>query len=300
MPQQSSYDIVMIIPTVDKEPNQQRVKSIIKLIEQNPLQGLTWNIYLAYEGRDWNEAVNIALQRVASMVNVGFIFLDDDSFPLPHWSDNLADYINDYPSTMLQFSLLDKKGFYPQYFFGKVDNCSRAFNKFLSKLTPRSDVTDLNPYTMIVKHSYYTKLKKPVKAPFACFSAIFIPKNVYEAVGSVEASVDIVYGEDLDFCFRAKEKGYNSIVIPRHVLHLCGTTKLNKSPEYIKKIDCSNKWLCDKWFARNQFVKGLQEQGFIKPFFFVFLYRSSVTFLKHRMKNHEFAKNFTERLELLI
>jgi GT2 family glycosyltransferase len=297
MPHQSSYDVVIIIPTIEKSPNQQRVETIINLIQQNPLQGLTWNIFLAYEGRDWNEAVNKAFQQVAPTVKLGFIFLDDDSFPLPHWSDNLIDYINDYPSTLIQFCLLDKKGFYSQYYFSQVDNCSRTFNKLISKLTPHSDTTDLNNYIMIAKTAYYTKLKKPVKAPFACFSAVFVPKQIYETIGGVKASNDIVYSEDLDFCFRAMNEGYNSIVIPRHILHLVGTTKLKKPEEYIKKISASTKWLCDKWFTKNKFVNSLEKQGFIKPLTFMFLWRNSAKFLRHRAKNHEFLKNFTERLE---
>jgi GT2 family glycosyltransferase len=300
MPLKPCYDVVIIIPTLPKKPNQKRVEKIVDIIMKNPPKGLSWNIYLAYEGRDWNDAVNIALEAILPTVTKGFILLDDDSFPLPNWADKLVDYIESYPDSILQFCLLDKKGFYEQSYFSYVDKCSRALDRIISKSTPRSDAQKLFAYTSVVKTSYYKKLKKPVKASYACFSAVLIPQKVYKSVGKIEDSKNIIYAEDVDFSFRAMQKGYQSYIIPQYVFHLRGTTKGKKPAEYMNKIDSTNEWLYSKWFANPDFVNYLKKQGFTKYFAFRFIWNSSARFLKHRVKNNKFASNFAERLELVV
>jgi GT2 family glycosyltransferase len=300
MPKQSSYDVVIIIPTLPKQPNLQWVDTIIQLIKQSPPKDLSWNIYLAYEGRDWNEAVNTAFERVKNCVNKGFILLDDDSFPLPNWADKLANYIQEYPSSLLQFCLIDKKGFFNQYYFSQVDKCSRTFNKLIRKSTAYKDPRELYGYTMVTKAAYYKNLKEPVKSAFAGFSGVFIPKIIYETVGQVAIANNIIYNEDVDFSFRALEKGFSSFIIPQYVLHLCGSTKLKKSIEYTNKVNSSDKWFYEKWFTNNQFINKLRQRGFIKRLVFRFLWTSSTRFFKHRVNKHRFAHNFAERLEVML
>lgn len=300
LPQQKSYDVVIIIPTLPKQPNQRWIEKIITLIKQSPPKSLSWNIYLAYEGNDWNDAVNIAFGRLNPIVSKGFILMDDDSFPLPNWADSLAGYIHEYPSSLLQFCLLDTKGFYNQYFFCQVDGCSRTFNKCMRKASAHKRIRELCSYTRVSKSSYYKKLKKPVKSAFACFSGVYIPKSVYEALGQVASSHEIIYHEDVDFSFKAMEKGFSSFIIPQYVLHLSGGTKLKKPVEYINKLNFSDKWLYEKWFTNNKFICELKKQGFTKRLVFRFLWASSITFLKHRLKNYRFAHNFAERLEIVV
>lgn len=274
------YDFVIVIPTIFKEENNKRVEKIIELINKYPPpKNFTWNIYLAYEGNDWNEAINISFERLKSKVNKGFLLMDDDAFPTLKWMNNFEDYIKKYKNSILQFALIDKMGIIRwETKIYKLSRLSMAFLAFyffpffLKKYVSHS-----------TKYLYNHLPILPIKIHAACFSTVFIPKKILLSIGKVIQNKKVMYGEDWDFCYRALMKGFTIYKIPREVFHNLATTKSGKKMGKINKIYYSDIFLYNKWFTNKEFIKKLREENLIEEDF-IFL-----KILKNELK-HIFLK----------
>ena len=101
------YDVVIMITTLPKAENKTRTKKVLELIEKYP-PPMSYNVYLAYEGKDWADAVNIGFKRLLPRVKYGLILLDDDSFPMEDWMQGFETAIKH--NCILQFAIVNPYG----------------------------------------------------------------------------------------------------------------------------------------------------------------------------------------------
>lgn len=259
-----AYDLIVIIPTLPRPENQKRLAEVIKLIESFPPSKWSWNIYLAYEGSDWGDAVNIAITRLRERVTKGFILLDDDDFPMRGWLDGIEGYAIEYPDSLFQFSMLINGKVYwtPRvYRLGPLAMALSALCFYHRAQTKKH----IPLYFLNADYKYRSSLPaSPRKILHACTSAIFIPLSVYDAIGQIAVNENINYCEDTDYSFRAWMNGFQVYRIPGRVRHFIGTTKSTKSPEYVSKISYSQLWLYGKWFTQRAFVEKITQEGFLE------------------------------------
>jgi len=262
-------DFIIIIPTVAKEKNQKRVEKILELIIKYPPKKFSYNIYLAYKGKDWNEAVNNSFKKLKNKVKEGFLLLDDDSFPLPGWMDDFERFVYKYKNSILQFNLVDTNGIIA--WGRKLLKLNKLAMAFLSFWFSPLFIAKFKPYARSISVRKKTKV---TRIHTAGFSAVFVPIKILNEIGGVKDRKEdnnIVYHEDSDFCYRAFMKGYFSYEIPRKVLHIGFVTKSKKVYEKMDKEEYSRIWLVKKWYTNREFIKKLREANLID---------SKFTFLK--------------------
>jgi len=255
------YDIIIIIPTVDKEENKNRVKEIIKRIEAYTPKELNWNIYFAYEGNDWNGAVNIAINATKNYVKYGLIFLDDDAFPEKDWMSFFCKNLDFIKDDILQFSLTYPNGFCIHTKLYKHSRLSLILGSlFLFGSLNKNRFIPLFFFADYLKKYKYTNGKEPVPACY--FSAAYIPIRAILSLKKINYNKNVMYGEDVDFCFRAYNHGISCYRIPGKVTHLGAATKSKRTFETWDKRRYSYLWVY-RWFMNNKLIDILYSKKII-------------------------------------
>jgi GT2 family glycosyltransferase len=248
------HDVIVVIPTLPKPENARRLSKILKMIETEP-PPVDYNIYLAYEGSDWNEAINISFDRLLPSVRHGLILLNDDAYPMHEWMKDFDKYLAEYPESIFQFTSLNQSG---KFGTVRIIKMWKPLKLIMLLLVPS--------YLPWLKYDYWWifewikfRPSEPVKQSSGG-DVVYLPKKVIESLGHV-ASKPVMYYEDTDYIARAVMEGFEVFRIANHVFHVVGATKRKKSKEYLSRTRASLKWLSDKWLRDPAYILEMRQGG---------------------------------------
>lgn len=90
----------------------------------------------------------------------------------------------------------------------------------------------INWLRMRATHTHNRNIKVPTRIDYATGCSIFISKNVFKQIGLFDEKYFLYY-EDVDFSYRAKEKGFKIVLIPKaRVFHHEHSTLKNSRKTY--------------------------------------------------------------------
>ncbi|MEO7426184.1 MAG: glycosyltransferase [Fibrobacteria bacterium] len=136
------------------------------------------------------------------------VFLNNDTIVQPAWLERMLDRIDDHGVGMVGAKLI-----YPD---GRIQHAGMVFDKqgtptHIHHLAGRGD----------------TAVNSPMEYPAVTGACIMMKRSLYEAVGRMETEYPMYY-EDVDLCFKVREKGYKIIYQPEStVIHLEGRSSAN-------------------------------------------------------------------------
>ncbi|RDI96151.1 glycosyltransferase family 2 protein [Meiothermus sp. QL-1] len=78
---------------------------------------------------------------------------------------------------------------------------------------------------------YYWNLRAPRAVAWISGALTLMPRAAYEAVGGMDERF-FFYNDDLEWCARARRKGWRVLLVPRRVLHLGGSST-PKDPRFL-------------------------------------------------------------------
>jgi GT2 family glycosyltransferase len=178
---------------------------------------------------------NRALKKAAGEY---ILYLGSDAFPSQDTLDGLISFLNKNDDVALVTpKLVDRQGSVDMDAHRGFPTPWRALSHFvgLGKLFPNTKF--FNSYFLGYKDMTTTHEID------ACISHFMLVKK--EAVESIDGWDEsfFVYGEDIDFCYRLKEKGYKIMYLPEfEVLHYKGTTVgVRKNTSTITKASLKTK-----------------------------------------------------------
>ena len=155
------------------------------------------------------------------------LLLNSDTIVRPGAIDLLVKTLRDNPEMGMASPRLEWPDGSPQ------ESCFR-FHRPINELI-RSAAT--GPITMLLKH-YEVPLRvsgKLLYPEWTSFACVLIRRQVFEDIGLLDEEF-FMYFEDVDFCKRAREAGWNIIHNPEaHVVHLRGGSSPVKSQAAKKK-----------------------------------------------------------------
>lgn len=262
-PDEGEYDFAVCITTLPNPSNMRRVEQILRLLKKHRPDGLSWNVYLAYDGDCWSDALNKALAFLVGRVRYGVVLLDDDAFPSSNWSQNLEAYISlDMP---FQFALCEHGHvLWERVLFPLPKPLSLILHTFT--VTRRRHKYPSPAYLVI-----YEKRKPPdipnqlIKVHRISFSACYLPRKAILETGQVENSHRILHYEDQDYSFRMLEKGFVLYTTPNLVYHIGRATKRQQIRRQQDLKITSRLEVYQRFFSNAQFISKLRSLKLLKP-----------------------------------
>lgn len=92
----------------------------------------------------------------------------------------------------------------------------------------------------------FGQYNQPSLRPFVTFGGVFIRKQVIDKIGLLDEQFNPGYYDDVDYCFRAKEAGFDILYVPVQFIHLESQTarKLIPNEAVQKNLDYFRaKWM---------------------------------------------------------
>jgi GT2 family glycosyltransferase len=100
--------------------------------------------------------------------------------------------------------------------------------KFLIKSKPSRFKSTFFPAFAKTYLKNHEALLKPIEVPWLCGACLIIPKELFADIEGFDENFRM-YGEDMDFCLRVREKGWKIYCIPDcHLIHY-GNKKLTRN-----------------------------------------------------------------------
>lgn len=194
-----------------------------------------WVHVIETEDHGLSAANNLGTKRAAGDY---YLFLTPDAYPRNKTIGNMVKYMENHQKVGLATPKLYLKS-------GKVDrDAHRGFptpwNSFtrltgLYKLFPKSEL--FNSYFM-----QYEDLSKEHEIDVCVFGFMMYPKKVFDDIGGFDQDY-FAFGEDVDICYRLKEKGFKVMYLPQWE---SGHFKTNLPGEPDRVRDASAKSLGEK------------------------------------------------------
>lgn len=174
------------------------------------------------------------------------LFLNPDTKVYPETIDGMIDFVknnSDCGVATCYVELTNKK----------LDQAShRGFPTPLRSLSHFSGLSKLFPESKIFGgySLSYLDLSKTHEIDSAAGSFMIVPREVGDKINWWDEDF-FFYGEDLDFCYRVKEKGYKVYFVPEYkALHLKGfSSGIKKESKNISKASVKTK----KWATNQRF-----------------------------------------------
>jgi len=86
-------------------------------------------------------------------------------------------------------------------------------------LTPKGNLQSFGPlYT-----PNYWNLKRPKAVGWISGALVMLRREAYQKVGGMDEGL-FFYNDDIEWCLRARRKGYQVLLVPRKILHLGGAS----------------------------------------------------------------------------
>lgn len=242
----SEHTIIECIQSVLKTV---RKNSYEIIISDNSLDDKTKDTVESFKTRDnimfidngenlgFSRANNIAVKKASGDF---ILFLNPDTQVYDGAIDGMIDFMKNHPDCGVSTCFVELTN-------GQLDDSShrgfptpwRSFSYFsgLSKMMPSSKF--FGGYNLS-----YLDISKPHEIESAAGSFMLVRRNVGNEIGWWDEDF-FFYGEDLDFCYRVKEKGYTIWFVPQYrVLHLKGVSSgIKKVSKDITKANQETKKL---------------------------------------------------------
>lgn len=142
-----------------------------------------------------------------------------DMYAEEGWYEKLMSYLAFKPS----FDIMGMKLVYPD---GSIQHYGGAIKKNGIGFHPHQFCLD-----------FY--LDKPMECPFVTWGGVYLKKEVIKAVGKIDEQFYQSYYGDVDYCFRAHEKGFKVGVVPVRITHE-ESLDTNKNLEQLKQTMTKN------------------------------------------------------------
>ena len=85
-------------------------------------------------------------------------------------------------------------------------------------------------------------------------ACLFVKKIVLEEIGFLEENF-FMYGEDMEFCYRAKMHGWRNVILPTiDVIHLKGQSTKKNLDQILKHSIKNNYFLIQKFYGKNKIM----------------------------------------------
>jgi GT2 family glycosyltransferase len=83
------------------------------------------------------------------------------------------------------------------------------------------------------------KTDKTANADWICGACLASPRKIYKEIGGMDEGY-FLYAEDMDFCFRLREKGYKSVFLPGAKITHISKQSVSKQKEAVAKYQIEN------------------------------------------------------------
>lgn len=159
---------------------------------------------------------------------------------------------------------------------GKLDSgCKRGFPTPLASLFYFTRLDKIFPQSRKFGAYHQTFISENETAEVECISGAFMlmKKETFLATGGFDEEF-FMHGEDIDFCFRAKEKGYKTVYFAGATMtHLKGQSSLKTSSQPVLKSLYQSMWLFYRkhYYSKYSKVVSLVVFGSIKIKYWVSL-----------------------------
>lgn len=174
-----------------------------------------WVKLIAYENYGLACSLNLALKEVTGDY---IYYLGNDTFPEKETFAGLVNYFKDHPEVSAASTKLAARG-------EEMDwDAHRGFPTPWVSFTHFTKLEKIFPHTKTFGSYFmtYLDLSKEHDIDATITHSLFIRKKVQDEVGKWDEDF-FLYGEDLDMCFRIKEKGYSIRYLPQfRALHWKG------------------------------------------------------------------------------
>jgi len=240
--------IDIIIPTL-KKPH---LKECLEALKKNT--SVPYRPFLIDEGKSWPEAINIGLKKAGYKHDV--VLMDDDIRVLPGWLDNIEEYKK--IADIIGFKLLFPNGKIAHAGgFVTIDPIRKICGLLFKKPTYQLFSINVIGYNENDR-GQYDKIKY---LPHVTTSLIYIKKDVFQKIKKMSVWKGHQF-EDVDFGFKALEKGFKILYTPNKAIHLLTATKKNFK-DINKKAEINYLTLHKKWLQNKKFLQLLKEKKFI-------------------------------------
>jgi GT2 family glycosyltransferase len=178
------------------------------------------------------KANNIGLRKSGETDYI--LFLNPDTILEPKAFEKILQFMNDNPKVGIV-------GPYVKLPSGKIDDaCHRGFPTPWNALTHFSGLGKLLPGTQLFNgyHLGYQNLTKPHEIDACAGAAMLVRRECGKEIGWWDEDY-FWYGEDIDFCYRAKETGWKVMFYPNtKVIHFKGVSGgIKKDSQQISTAD---------------------------------------------------------------
>lgn len=186
----------------------------------------TWNLPIYYEKDEGMIGSDMMYQKMWNMFPNDDIFImhadmfkfDEDDFE-NQWFDNLIEYVNKYPEAgmfgcLLLYPAIDKENrHYIQSAGGKFTEEGNPdhFGSGLILENGKMFKTELE-----VNTGQYDKVRE---VAWTTFGGLYIRREVLNQIGNFNVEYEWTYNRDVDYCLRAREKGWKIYQVPVKLLH---------------------------------------------------------------------------------
>lgn len=162
---------------------------------------------------------------IAQAIGDNILLLNPDTVVEPTTLAVMLEYIEAHPKTGAATCKLELAN-------GRLDDaCHRGFPTPWNALCYFSGVAGLFPQSTLLNgyHLGYRHLNEPHEIDSACGAFLLVRREAGETVQWLDEDY-FWYGEDIDFCYRLKEKGWSIVFVPQvKTLHYKGVSSGIKS-----------------------------------------------------------------------
>jgi len=222
----------------------------------------------------FNGANNIGAQYAIKKYNPDYIFLLNNDTIIIHknWLENLVEAGEKTPNAgIIGCKLIYPDGSLQHYAVeNKIYDFAQGEKKELTKIEEK-------------KENKIQEVKSIIGAAF------LIKRELIDKIGLFDPLFFPIYGEEIDYCARARKNGYKMIYTPKTtIIHLRGQTT---NPKKIVKH-----WGISK---KNSIMLEIMNYSFLEIIYWQFVHFGAVFFSKEKGKI-KFRKNFLNRFAVLI
>ncbi len=248
--------IKFLFVIVDDASTDNRVKEVLPLLQkEESIQVIRNDLNLGF-AKSVNRGISFVINRCHTVKYV--IILNQDVLFV---NDIVARAIH-YMNETKQAGICGPRLFNPD---GSIQNSFYAFpsvgkklaqlfglkklGKLLAKSKPSWFEIDFIPAFARTYLKNYEDLLKPIEVPWLCGACLILPREIFAVVEGFDENFRM-YGEDMDFCLRARQKGWKVYYIPDcHLIHFGSGKPSGDSPGRLGLYHASLQYYYNKHYS---------------------------------------------------